>query len=719
MKKRLLTICVIMALSGTSSFAHAVAPLQQEDDFNDDYLDDEFGDDQFGDFYGSEEFISIATGTQQTIDKAPAVASVITAEQIKQSGARNLMEALSMVPGLHISRSSQAMAPKFNFRGITSTYTPQTLLMLNGVPTTSTVRGDNQIVWGEYPVKGISRIEIIRGPGSALYGADAFAGVINIITKSADDILNTELGAGAGSFDTQNGWFNSSFTQGEFKAGFSIEYLSSDGSDETIEQDAQTPLDALAQQLFELPPVSLAPGQTQLSFESLDISLNAEYEAFKISLSHQERSDVGTGQGIADALDTSGRFSGIKQMFDVVHETDTLASNWKFRSHFNYFKSSQEVEEDIVLLPPGTLFGSFPQGVIGNPGYKEDATTIEFRGDYSGKENHLFTVGVGYKEQDLYEVTESKNFFPDLSPNPAGLVDVTDTPEIFIPEFDRNDKFIFIQDIWKIAPDWELTSGLRYDDYSDFGSTINPRVSLVWSTSLKSTTKFLYGRAFRAPSFAELLTVNNPVTLGNPNIEPETIDSIEIAYSYRHSDKHTSSINIFHYTIDDFITFVPDDGAPTATAQNVGERTGFGLEAETGFNVQENISIKANYSFVKAEDDLVNDEVGDYPNHQLKAEMLWQINSNWSLLTSAHFIGERERSHFDQREALDGYSDLGIHLYYENNDGWHLSLAVNNLLDEDIREPSVGPSTEGGSVNIPNDLPLAGVNFMFRVSKSL
>lgn len=719
MLKKQIAIWVLLALSGKSSLAAHEADSTSKEVINDEYLEDEFGHDQFGDFYGSDEFINIATGIQQNINKAPAVASVITAEQIKQSGARNLIDALKMIPGLNISRSSQAMSPKFNFRGITSTYGPQTLVMIDGVPTKSVVRGDNHVVWGEFPVNSISRIEIIRGPGSALYGADAFAGVINIITHSTENLQKSEVGFGFGSDNSKNGWFKTGMQSGDFQAGISVEYLSSNGSKEIIETDAQTIFDDLAEQLFNLPAVSHAPGGTNLGFDALDLFLKAKYQRVNLGVSLQHRGNVGTGQGISEALDPHGKFGGDKLMIDLSHETIRMDNDWKITSHFNYYQSTQEIEKNINLLPPGTLFGAFPDGIIGNPGWKESTTIFEVNADYTGWPDHQLTVGTGYIIQDLYEVTESKNFLSDLSPNPSGLVDVSDTDDVFMPEYDRNNKYLLVQNIWKFAPDWELTMGIRYDDYSDFGSTTNPRVALVWSGSLKSTTKFLYGRAFRAPGFAELLTVNNPVSLGNPSIQPETIDSFELAYSYRHDDRHTSNINLFHYKIEDFITFVPDEFAPTATAQNVGKRTGYGIEAETGFDIHRDISVKANYSYVKAKDDLVNDDVGDYPNHQLKAELLWQINPNWSLFVNTAFIGERKRTYFDQRKALDGYIDLGFNLNYQNYAGWRVSLSIDNALDDEILEPSIGPGEHDGSVNIPGDLPLSGIQYNFKIAKSL
>ena len=148
----------------------------------------------FAGFYGDEDFVSIATGAVQPIAKAPAVASVITAQQIRDIGAKSIDQILETVPGLHISRS-----PLYNsmyiFRGINADFNPQVLMLINGIPLTNLFQGDRNLVWTGMPVEAVERIEVIRGPGSALYGADAFAGVINIVTKGPRMKLSATLWA--------------------------------------------------------------------------------------------------------------------------------------------------------------------------------------------------------------------------------------------------------------------------------------------------------------------------------------------------------------------------------------------------------------------------------------------------------------------------------------------------------------------------------------------
>ena len=124
-------------------------------------------------------------------------------------------------------------------------------MLINGISITNLYQGNRGQVWGGMPVNDISRIEVIRGPGSALYGADAYAGVINIITKDATDIKGTELGARLGSYNSKDVWLLHGGSYGGIDMTYSLEYGDTDGQHQTIEADAQTGLDAT----FTAPPI--------------------------------------------------------------------------------------------------------------------------------------------------------------------------------------------------------------------------------------------------------------------------------------------------------------------------------------------------------------------------------------------------------------------------------------------------------------------------------
>ncbi|MET1253627.1 TonB-dependent receptor plug domain-containing protein [Aliikangiella maris] len=666
------------------------------------------------DFYGDEEFVSIATGSKKSISKAPAVASVITAKDIRRIGATNLAEVLEQVPGLHVSRSGQNFVPEFWFRGITSTFNPQTLIMINGVSTKSVVRGDNHTVWGQFPIHGIERIEIIRGPGSALYGADAFSGVINIITKGSEEPFNNEAGIMYGSFNTKNIWSNNQFTLADWNFALTTEYIKSKGFEGLIEEDTQTIFDRVAATL-NLPAASQAPGFLATSFEALDIWMSANNTWVNLQAGLQKRSDIGTGQGGTEALDKIGRLGNYKKIFKISLNEVEVLPQFSLGGNISYYGSSQEIEKDMVLFPPGAFFGSFPDGFIGNPGWEEETTHATLTATYRQFNQTEISFGAGYDRQNLYKVVEEKNFYPDFSPRPGGIEDVSDTAEVYMPEADRESHFFYTQLISQIAPDWELTAGARYDHYTDFGSTINPRIALVWSSSLNLTTKFLYGKAFRAPAFAESLVVNNPIALGNPTIKPETIDTLEVAFNYNYSPELSLDFNLYHYEIEDFITFILDENGVTATAQNIGKRSGKGFESGLNYHWSESFDISANIAYVNAKDKLLDSKVPDYPDIQFYLNADWHIADKWKWNGQLFYIGERERMPTDPREDLQDYLQFNMVTSYQSADNFLIEFIVANLFDEEICEPS-GASTTLGQIQIPNDLPQAGRAVYLRAS---
>ena len=133
------------------------------------------------------------------------------------------------VPGLHVARNAVGYNPIYTFREIYSQQNPQVLMLVNGISIINLFVGDRNQIWGGMPVQAIARIEVIRGPGSAIYGANAFAGVINIITKTKGDIAGTEVGVHAGSFDTWDTWALHGGTWGGFEVAAVLEYHDTNG----------------------------------------------------------------------------------------------------------------------------------------------------------------------------------------------------------------------------------------------------------------------------------------------------------------------------------------------------------------------------------------------------------------------------------------------------------------------------------------------------------
>lgn len=668
-------------------------------------------DDELALSLGDEEFISIATGQKQLISKAPSVASVITSEEIEAIGALDLDDALETVPGLHVSISA-GNTPVYSVRGIHTVFNPQVLLLINGIPVTNVYHGNRGQAWGGMPVKNIARIEVIRGPGSAIYGADAYAGVINVITKTADQIDGTVLGARAGSFNTADSWLLHGGTLGEWDVAFSLQVHTTDGHEQIVESDAQTQNDARWGT-----SASLAPGPVNLGIDSLDTRLELSRQRWTFRMGYQGRRDMGTYAGVAEALDPEGRKESDRFNMDLTYYNPDLAEHWDFSAQTSYFDTS--AKSDLFLFPPGTDFtaaggGPFPDGVIGNPYVYERHYRLDISSFYRGIDNHDIRLGTGYYYIDMYRIKDTRNFIQNNFgvPVPIGeVVDVSDTAP-FITEEDRTVYYLSTQDEWALAPDWKLTAGIRFDKYSDFGDTVNPRAALVWQTRYNMTTKLLFGRAFRAPSFAELFNINNPVALGNRNLDPETIDTVELATDLSPRPGLKLSMNIFTYTMEDVIRFEQDPAPATSrTTQNIGEQTGHGFELEAEWEISNRVSLIGNYAFQDSEDEYLGGNAPDAPRRQLYLRNDWKLTPDWSLHTQLNYVADRQRAAGDLREAVDDYTKVDLILRKRQaNTNIGMALYLLNAFDEDIREPSPPPGL------IRSDLPQAPRSFYGEVS---
>ncbi|HYW04957.1 MAG TPA: TonB-dependent receptor [Gammaproteobacteria bacterium] len=694
MTRRFCAAALGLLLAGHSGFLFAKGPAESDLSLS----------------YGNQQFVSIATGTRQPISQAPAVASVITRQDILRTGATNLAEALEAVPGVHVSVSSAGYIPIIQIRGITSEFNPRVLVLINGIPITNAFLGNRGQVWPGLPVHDIQRIEVIRGPGSALYGADAYAGVINVITRGPDDIHGTETGARAGSYGTEEGWGLHSGWLGPVHYAASVDLLHTRGPHPTIRRDAQTALDRLMGT-----SASLAPGSVNLGKRRGEARLDFKLDHWRLRMGYLGSRDQGVGAGGNEALDPAGKASSDRYDADLTWHDPALTRNWGLKTQVSYFQVANRT--DLVLFPPGATFPNgqtFPNGVIGDPHVYERHTRLDVVGLYSGWPGQTWRIGSGVSHENLYRATERKNYTLDPGgfpvPLPGGLVDVTNT-DPFIRPHDRYVSYLFLQDEWGFARDWDLTAGVRYDHYTDWGKTVNPRLALVWQTRYNLTTKFLYGRAFRAPSFAEQYNINNPIALGNPNLNPETIDTYETAFDYQYSASLRGGLNLFYYRMHDLIRFVNDPSSPIARrAQNTGGQDGYGMETEIEWQPLDSYTLRANYAYQHATDERIHHRVGNAPVNEVYIRSDWQFRPEWNADLTIDWVGRRYRSPGDPRPPLGSYTWVDFTLRHAlGNSGLELAGSVRNVLNQGAKEPSL--LSTGSNVNLPGDLPLPGRNF--------
>lgn len=655
--------------------------------------------------YGDKAFVSIATGSLQPVSRAPAVATVITAQDIAAMGATDLDEVLETVPGLHVARETQVFAPVYIMRGINFGFNPQVLVLLNGHPQTTAYNGNRGNVWGGFPVEHVERIEVIRGPGSALYGADAFAGVINIILKSAASLPGTQLGVRAGSFKTGDAWVSHVGTCGPADVSAYLRVGATQGARSLVAADAQTGIDAIFGS-----QASRAPGPINNEREFVDGSLEVSKDQWRWRVGYRLRDNMGLGTGVASALDPTGNAKGEYISndvgFDDPHWREDLALS--VQASFLHFTELARV----TLYPAGALNGAFTDGVLGNPDKWMRHGRLSAALTYTGLSQHRLRLGFGLEEESIYRIRETKNFtFTSLAlgPQPIGtgshadLVDVSDTAPYMRPH-SRTNRYLYLQDEWNFLPDWTLTAGWRHDQYSDFGGTSNPRLAVVWDAAYNVTAKLLYGRAFRAPAMAELYAINNPVITGNPALLPETIETVEAALAWQPEPGLRLGMNLFHYRMRNII------GLVSTVYQNKGGQTGQGLELEANWDLNRAWRLSGNFSHQRSVDAATGAPAAGAPANHLSARADWRFMPGWSLHPQLNWISERPRDRQDTRAPLKGYAMAHLTLKAQPMASpWQWSMTVRNLFDADAREPTPNDSSASQPfISLPHDFPLPG-----------
>jgi len=631
--------------------------------------------------------VSLATGTSKPLNLAPSVATVITADDIEAMGAATLDEVLETVPGLHVQPSvGNIFSPIWTIRGIYSQANPQVLLMIDGLPLKLNSNGIRPYRL-RMPVSMISRVEIIRGPGSAMLGADAFAGAINIITKESDEINGTNMGMRGGSFGAYDLWAEHGSAYNGWAVALGAEYAKGAGDNKRIiDKDA----------LGSGPP-SLAPGPLDTHYETLTSSLTVRKEKFALKLHNTWMMDNGIGPGISNTL------NGGK----------SKTNNYFLLGSLSYQEKNLLQDFDLTATANGTFvwlentFYFFPDNylrMIGQPGVTELNGGLELAADYHHFKDHKFRLLLGMTNY-YSDPFQHKNYGPGIAVQYGPLMDITDTPYVYMKKQNRRLFYASIQDEWTFARNWELTAGVRYDNYSDFGSEVSPRAAIVWNTTPEVVIKMLYGRAFRSPTFGEMYTQNNPSILGNVNLDAETIDTYELALDYRPTRAVRLGLSLFEYRIKGLIDYVSDPApATTKTARNARDQKGRGFEIESEWVATEKLRLRANFSYQRSTDSSTGAVVPDVPAMKFYANAHWKFMPEWSLDGQYFRIMDRHRATGDMRPKIKDYDSANLTLRKKNIlKHWDFTVAARNLFDKDAREPSL-PS-------IPYDYPLEHRSF--------
>jgi iron complex outermembrane receptor protein len=650
-------------------------------------------------FFEEQDLVT-ATRRATSLRKAPAIATIITADEIRNMGARNLLDVLKTVPGLGIS-VTEFGANMIEVRGIRTGINEKILFMIDGHSLNKNINGSALYnVTDMLPMENIRQVEVVRGPGSALYGNSAFVATINVITRDAEEIDGLEARVGGGSFDTFKGNLVGGKAIGEkLTLSGSIDHYRTRGPELTVEADALTGT-----------PFSLAPGTPNLDFRQTAAFLKAGYGDLSFRghfLTRRKEPFIGLGSALTDDSSKDRVDNYWAELAYAFPLAEGLSASLKLYNDF------YEQTPNVKIYPNG-FAGAFPDGVIGRPLVKDRTLGGELQVDWDAFEGNHLIAGVAYEALRQYDVRQEANFdpapFADIGPvQPVANWNRDVTRRIFAA---------YLQDEWELPARVNLTAGVRYDRYSDFGDTVNPRAALVWSFLENADLKLLYGQAFRAPNFQELYDINNPIVVGNPDLKPERIKSYEAGLAWRLNRYFAANLNYFFSAIDDQIGW--DTATTPAVNANIGNSKTQGVEMGINGDYGAGIRWRAAYAWQDPRDANTDRRLPYVPSHRASGTVDFDVTNYLSLHGDLLWTGTRGRGPGDDRPRMPAYATVDLAATLKNVfETLEIQAAVRNLFDRRYKDPD----TSGGNVNlagtgpkVPGDFPREGISFFMTAS---
>ncbi len=388
-------------------------------------------------FLGEELYtVSIASRRIETLQRAPAAVTVISAEELKKY--RTLAEVLRRVPGFFIDRNE--VKERIYLRGIPDSF----LVLMDGVPFSCDATTIDYPRGLDLSLNYIEKIEIVRGPGSALWGPDAFSGIINLVTKKGADLQGVSLTAEGGSFNTERAETLAGFNRKDWDGLLFMSTTKTKGFEHDLHNGQERPHDHYAE------------AYGKLSYKDI-LEISGRYSRYRDFYSEPVFLYEGSEHK---------PFSFIQATLNKSFEK----SAFSLQGWFQYFDNQDDYGPS-----------RFTQN---NKQYG-----LEGKYDFSLWEQHFLTLGSSFRYNDGSKTTftfEEQDF------------------DYFRRYFTRRYSG-YLQDKWKITQNLEATVGLRYDDHSIYGEFTSPRAGINYLFLDYFNAKLLYGRAFRTPTLAFLI----------------------------------------------------------------------------------------------------------------------------------------------------------------------------------------------------------------------
>ena len=595
----------------------------------------------------NETIVVTATQTKHTEFTAPASVSVVSRADLDKMNVNNIGDALKHVPGVNIVATNPTGRNEIKIRGMGGDYT---LLLINGKrvnarETLGSAYG-NDFDLSSIPMAAIERIEVIRGPVSSLYGADALGGVVNVILRQAKEQTEAAVGytrtmptKGQGGDANQGSAFVSgALIDNKLLGSVVVEGYQRDNwkSEQSNNPDA----DALEKREV----VNVLSSLKWLVSDNQDIDF-----------------DLGYNQNDMDSyFNNVPRAPTAPATPHNVQELDRLSLGLTHNGRWQHFDSRVRYYfEQTDLMDDSQLNGGASD--VTQTNHTVDGQVSGYLGD------HLLTSGAEFRDTELEHSRNITN----------GSVSASQSA-------------IYLQDEFGFG-DLALTLSGRLDHHETYGNEFSPRAYALYTLTDEWVLKGGIGKAFKAPTLAQSSEGFSTTAcrgacqvIGNPDLKPETAVSYELGTAYE-ADRFGAGVTGFHNEIEDLIQsdqWGPGYRPSVMTYLNVKKARIKGLELTGWFDVLDNVKLAGNWTLLDSEDRSTGDDLAKTPDHTGNLSLDWQASDVVSANLAWQYVGSqiiKVPARNAQAFKSESYQTLDLNTNWTVTQALDFKLGITNL----------------------------------------
>lgn len=536
-----------------------------------------------------------ASRFEQRSAEAPAYVTVITAEEIRNYGWRDLAELLRSAAGLFTT--SDRVYGYVGVRGIApfGDVNTKILFLIDGhrvndeLYNQGYVREDFLV-----DLDLVERVEIVRGPGSALYGSNAFLAVVNVVTVHGRDLEGTEVAVETGSFEATR----ARLTFAKTLAGGADVILSASGR-ETSGQDLYFPEfdDSATNNGVAL---GLDGERSYRLFASATVRDFTTMAAF---VSRQK--EVPTSSYGSIFPDPKGRSDDEAYFFETRWRHDLAGTEVFARLSLDSyrFQSLNTIDDPAYAPEPPHRFELLDSG-------NHRTASAELKLHRVLRQVHRVTFGAEWRE--IFH--QNQNTF---------VVDPATT--ILSAHRPASIWGLYLEDEFRISSALILNAGIRHDHYSTTGGTTNPRLAVIWSPRAATSLKLIYGQAFRAPNAFELYWTDGVTQKDSPNLKPERMRTFELVLEQRLGETLRFRAAGYELLLDDLVSAVEDPQDGLDQFCNTGRVKALGLDLEIEGRWEQGVAGRVAVSLQDPKDESTGQHLANSPRFLAKANLTFPL----------------------------------------------------------------------------------------------